>query len=69
MNIDDLNHIFKSQSAEGTEQLYFVVTEEGKITVLRHPADDLPGLLPMLDSLQYAGPAGEKVGNMPKFVK
>lgn len=69
MNVDDLKYIFKHQLTEGTTNLYFMVVEEERITVLRHPTDELSGLLPMLDSLQYAGHAGEKVGNMPKFTK
>jgi hypothetical protein len=66
MNLDDLQHIFQKQIEEGSEKLYFMLVDGADMPVIeRHLADDLPGLLPMLDSFHYAGaPAG-----MPRFTK
>jgi hypothetical protein len=66
MTIEDLEHIFQNQIEEGTEKLYFMLVDGDRLPVVeRHPAEDLAGLLPMLDSFEYAGaPAG-----MPRFCK
>ena len=66
MTIEDLQHIFQKQIAEGTEKLYFMLVDGDAMPVIeRHPAEDLAGLLPMLSSFEYAGaPAG-----MPRFKK
>jgi len=66
MTIEDLEHIFQNQIEEGTEKLYFMLTDgAGHPLIQRHPSDDLAGLLPMLSSFEYAGaPAG-----MPRFTK
>ena len=65
MTIEDLEHIFQKQIAEGTEKLYFMLTDGARLPLIqRHPADDLAGLLPMLDSFQYTGHT-----LMPRFTK
>ncbi len=66
MTLEDLQHIFQKQIAEGTDKLYFMLADEqtGLTMVQRHPADDLAGLLPMLDSFQYTGH-----NVMPRFAK
>ena len=65
MTIDDLEHIFKPQIAEGTEKLYFMLIEGNLQLIHRHLANELSGLLPMLDSFQYTGTEGR----MPRFRK
>jgi hypothetical protein len=66
VTIQDLEYIFQTQIAEGTDKLYFMLVDGLRLPVVeRHPAGDLTGLLPMLASFQYAGaPAG-----MPRFKK
>lgn len=65
MTIEDLEHIFQNQIEEGTEQLYFMLTDGARLPLIqRHPAGDLAGLLPMLDSFQYTGNTV-----MPRFTK
>ena len=66
MTLEDLQHIFQKQIEEGSEKLYFMLVDGAAMPVIeRHPADNLAGLLPMLDSFEYAGaPAG-----MPRFTK
>jgi len=65
MTLEDLEHIFQNQIAEGTERLYFMLTDGELLPLIqRHPADDLVGLLPMLDSFQYTGH-----NVMPRFTK
>jgi len=66
MTLEDLEHIFEYQIAEGTERLYFMLTDGDRLPVVeRHPADDLAGLLPMLSSFEYAGSGA----GMPRFRK
>jgi hypothetical protein len=65
VNLEDLHHIFDYQIAEGTDRLYFMLTDGDRLPLIqRHPADDLAGLLPMLDSFQYTGHT-----LMPRFRK
>ena len=65
MIIEDLEHIFQNQIEEGTEQLYFMLTDGARLPLIqRHPSDDLAGLLPMLASFQYTGH-----NVMPRFTK
>jgi hypothetical protein len=66
MTLEDLEYIFDRQIEEGTEMLYFMLVDGAAMPeILRHPAEDLAGLLPMLSSFEYAGaPAG-----MPRFQK
>ena len=65
MTLEDLQHIFEYQIEEGTEKLYFMLVDGDRLPVVeRHPADDLAGLLPMLDSFQYTGHT-----LMPRFRK
>jgi hypothetical protein len=67
LTIEDLQHIFEYQIEEGTEKLYFMLTDGARLPLIqRHPADDLAGLLPMLASFQYDG---KGCTNMPRFVK
>jgi hypothetical protein len=55
MILEDLEHIFKPQIDEGTDSLYFMLVVGDYKLIQRHPAVDMPSLLPMLDSFQYAG--------------
>ena len=65
MTIEDLQCIFEYQIEEGTENLYFMLTDgDSHPQIQRHPSDDLAGLLPMLDSFQYTGH-----NVMPRFKK
>jgi len=66
MTLEDLQHIFEYQIEEGTEKLYFMLVDGAAMPeILRHPAEDLEKLLPMLSSFQYVGsPAG-----IPRFRK
>ena len=66
MTLEDLQHIFDRQIEDGTKMLFFMLVDGAAMPViLRHPAEDLAGLLPILSSFQYAGaPAG-----MPRFQK
>ena len=65
MTLDDLEHIFQNQIEEGTEKLYFMLADGDRLPLVqRHPADDLAGLLPMLDCFHYAGN-----NVMPRFQK
>ena len=65
MTLEDLEHIFQNQIEEGTEQLYFMLTDGARLPLIqRHSVDDLAGLLPMLDSFQYTGNTV-----MPRFTK
>jgi hypothetical protein len=66
MTIEDLQYIFDRQIEEGTEKLYFMLVDGDRLPVIeRHTAEDLAGLLPMLDSFQYAGSGA----GMPRFTK
>ena len=65
MNLADLQYIFQNQIEEGTDKLYFMLVDGDRMPVIeRHPADDLAGLLPMLDNFQYTGH-----NVMPRFTK
>jgi hypothetical protein len=65
MTLNDLQHIFEYQIEEGTERLYFMLKDGDAMPIIeRHPADDIAGLLPMLDSFQYTGN-----NDMPRFQK
>jgi hypothetical protein len=66
MTLEDLQYIFDHQIEEGTEKLYFMLVDGDRLPVVeRHPADDLAGLLPMLDCFHYAGSGA----GMPRFKK
>ena len=66
MTLEDLQYIFEYQIEEGTEKLYFMLKDGDAMTVIeRHPAEDLAGLLPMLDCFHYAGSGA----GMPRFKK
>ena len=66
MTIEDLEYIFQNQIEEGTEKLYFMLVDQGKMPIIdRHSSNDLASLLPMLDSFHYAGSAA----GMPRFTK
>ena len=66
MTLEDLEHIFQNQIEEGSEKLYFMLKDGDAMPIIeRHPTDDLAGLLPMLDSFQYAGSGA----GMPRFTK
>ena len=65
MTLEDLQHIFKKQIAEGTDKLYFMLVDGAAMPMIeRHPAEDLEGLLPMLSHFQYHGSE-----LMPRFRK
>jgi hypothetical protein len=66
MILEDLKHIFKPQIDEGTTDLYYMVFDSpSHAQILRHPANDLSGMLPFVDCLQYAGTEAR----MPRFTK
>jgi hypothetical protein len=65
---EDLEHIFKPQLDQiksSNIKLFFMLQDGDDILIERHPADDLDGLLPMLDNFHYNG----SDGNIPRFVK
>jgi hypothetical protein len=65
MTLEDLEYIFERQIEQGTEKLYFMLVDGDSMPVIeRHPSNDLVGLLPMLDSFEYAGR-----DVMPRFKK
>jgi hypothetical protein len=65
MTLEDLQHIFEYQIEEGTEKLYFMLTDGDRQPLIqRHPSDKLADLLPMLASFQYTGH-----NVMPRFRK
>ena len=65
LTIEELEHIFQNQIEEGSEKLYFMLKDGDAMPIIeRHPAEDLAGLLPMLDSFQYTGN-----NVMPRFQK
>ena len=68
MTVEDLEYIFQPQIEQclATDtKLWFMLRDGDHKMIERHPVDDLAGLLPLLDSFQYAG----SIGNMPRFVK
>ena len=66
MILEDLQYIFEKQIEEGTEKLYFMLVDGDTFPLVsRHPADDIEGLVPMLDSFRYDG----VTSGMPRFVK
>jgi hypothetical protein len=66
MMLEDLQYIFEKQIEEGTKKLYFMLVDGAAFPLVsRHPADDIEGLVPMLDSFQYNG----VTSGMPRFVK
>ena len=65
MILADLEHIFKPQIDEGTDSLYFMLVVGEYKLIQRHPTNDMPSLLPMLDSFQYGG----TVERMPRFIQ
>lgn len=66
MNTTDLQHIFKKQLADKEPALYFLVVEDDHIQVLRHPADDLDGLVLVLDNFIFCNLPQDP---MPRFAK
>jgi hypothetical protein len=68
MIVEDLEHIFRAQIEQcqaSDTKLWFMLEDGEHCVIERHPADDLEGLLPMLDSFQYAG----NEANIPRFKK
>ena len=68
MTLEDLEYIFQPQIEQclATDtKLWFMLQDGDHILIERHPADDLLGLLPLLDSFQYAG----SIDNVPRFTK
>jgi len=68
LKIEDLNYIFKDQIDNITDEgakLFFMVVDNGHAVIQRHAADDLGGLLPMLDCFVYDGADG----GIPRFTK
>jgi hypothetical protein len=62
----DLKYIFKPQLDEGTTKLYFILIDGLTAQIQRHPADDLDGLVPLLDNFRFVG---YKPGNLARFEK
>ena len=68
MILEDLQHIFSTQieSCRATDTpLWFMLQDGDHLMIQRHPADDLAGLLNLLDCFQYAG----NEANIPRFTK
>jgi hypothetical protein len=65
MILEDIEHIFKPQTDEGTTSLYFMLIDGEHKLIERHPANDLATLLVMLDAFQYSG----TVERIPRFSK
>jgi hypothetical protein len=66
MTLEDLQYIFDRQIEDGTEKLYFMLVDGDRLPMVeRHPAEDLEGLLPMLDNFVYAGTEAR----IPRFTK
>ena len=65
MQLEDLEHIFKPQIAEGTVILYYMLVEGEHKLVERCPSDQLESLLPMLDNFVYTGTEAR----IPRFTK
>jgi hypothetical protein len=65
MILEDIEHIFKPQTDEGTTRLYFMLIDGEHKLIERHPANDLATLLVMLDAFQYSG----TVERIPRFSK
>jgi hypothetical protein len=63
MNKADLEYIFKKQLGR-EPKLYFMLVDGNHKEVMRHPADKLEELIPMLDSFTYGG-----LEVMPRFFK
>ena len=66
MTLEDLQHIFKEQLEQQSDTNLFCMIEENQYkTVLRHPVNDLTGLLPMLDNFAFTSHHGK----IPRFTK
>lgn len=66
MNIADLKHIFQSQIDEGTKELYFMLRDGDSLPVImRHPANKMEELVPLLSACLYAGAEAR----IPRFTK
>ena len=65
MQLEDLEHIFKPQFAEGTVNLYYMLVEGELNLIERCPSDQLESLLPMLDNFVYTGTEAR----IPRFTK
>lgn len=68
MIVEDLQQIFRAQIEQcqaSDTKLWFMLEDGDHCLIQRHPADDLEGLLPMLDNFQYAG----NDANIPRFKK
>lgn len=75
MTLKDLEYIFQPQIEQclATDtKMWFILKDGDHNLIGRHYADDLEGLLPMLDSFQYAGnDTNLRFGevNIPRFEK
>lgn len=66
MKLEDLQHIFKEQLEQQSDiSLFYMIEEKQYKAVLRHPVDDLVGLLPMLDNFAFTSHHGK----IPRFTK
>lgn len=64
MLLEDLEYIFANQIEEGSDSLYFMLIEDERNLIQRHPANKMAELLPMLSAFEYAG-----TNIMPRFTK
>ena len=64
MLLADLEYIFASQIEAGSDSLYFMLMQDERNLIQRHPANKMEELLPMLSAFEYAGSY-----LMPRFVK
>lgn len=66
MKLEDLQYIFKEQLEQQSDvNLFYMIEEKQYKAVLRHPVDDLAGLLPMLDNFVFTS----YHGRIPRFAK
>lgn len=67
MNIDDIKHIFRKEIERKDQHVYFMLMDaddDYDNSVIRHEADDLESLVPLLDCFIYDG-----TEEMPRFRK
>lgn len=66
MILEDLEYIFRNQIQEGSDKLYFGLSDGDAAPVIeRHAANDIIGLIPLLSAFHYIG----VVGRIPRFAK
>ena len=67
MTIDDIKHIFRNEIARKDQHVYFMLddaNDDYDDSVIRHEADDLESLVPLLDCFIY-----DSTEQIPRFRK